>query len=355
MTENDKPKLDTAQRAKRILQSKRRQKERTELPWNLIIQMFLHLLIWMIAATSWVLTESTLPFILAAIASLVLLFRRKLAKGLTRVRTVSLPRPRAPRLPFRISKIDWVLWPIALTVWALTAENAVLVWAVILRVGWWILKNGGKITLQKAWEERVPDAVRESIASSSNTGCVIFLVKILGMLIVAIAALFIHPILSIAVVIMGILWLRKPTPPKIEEDGTLVFPTPFLFALIHPMAFFQPQNEIGPEGVRVGFFRFGLDRRKNFPPEAISTIDVTDSLPGWLFGGIWIEIQYKPLETAKKVEPQVFITTRWDSPEKIEKQLRGVYKKPKAKETIEMHVHLDQQGNVSAEGEKKGG
>src|SRR3989338_586481 len=283
MTENDKPKLDTAQRAKRILQSKRRQKERTELPWNLIIQMFLHLLIWMIAATSWVLTESTLPFILAAIASLVLLFRRKLAKGLTRVRTVSLPRPRAPRLPFRISKIDWVLWPIALTVWALTAENAVLVWAVILRVGWWILKNGGKITLQKAWEERVPDAVRESIASSSNTGCVIFLVKILGMLIVAIAALFIHPILSIAVVIMGILWLRKPTPPKIEEDGTLVFPTPFLFALIHPMAFFQPQNEIGPEGVRVGFFRFGLDRRKNFPPEAISTIDVTDSLPGWLF------------------------------------------------------------------------
>lgn len=70
------------------------------------------------------------------------------------------------------------------------------------------------------------------------------LLKWLGKLIIVVIAILvfgnIFPILGIVFLIVGWIWLRKPNPPLVKDEGIVVLPRPFLWALFgHPRYFLE--------------------------------------------------------------------------------------------------------------------
>jgi len=223
------------------------------------------------------------------------------------------------------SLLGWIdlIWLAAFLGWFFTAQAWPWYVAIIVRVWWWWTRQKGNNIL--------PVSVRQSMSSgdggnAGNSG-LLFAVKFIVAIAVIVALAAVAAISLLVTIPAAIVWLRKPAKPVKESDGTLRLPIPWLFSFIppKPRAWIQSENEIGSDGVRIGV-KFFIDKRCNFPATSVATVNVTDTLLGWLTGGTSVQVMFKQMETAEKTKDVTCITTRWAGPEQMEQELRAALK-----------------------------
>lgn len=212
--------------------------------------------------------------------------------------------------------IDWLIWPLAFIIWLFVEASWPWIIAIGVRAWIWYTKERGKDKLVSVYHKKIPASVRANMGSSISNSAGIWFFEFFVLLIVVLNLFQVSGLIGFAGLIGAIILLRKPGQPQVLANGTLILPRPFLNIILgYPIGLFHGANEVGKNGVRLGFRFLISDNRTNIVGKS-ATFDVNSTVMQWLMGSASLTVK-DAKNNAKTVK-----VARWAEPAEMENLLR---------------------------------
>ena len=277
----------------------------------------------------WFLTDSLLPIVMGVLIRISYALWNHFHKR-SAGKTTKKELPKFKGLPKIQSKIKLhpidAIWLLALLMWFFTAKTWPWLMAILFRLIYWWTKQDGKNILVSWWSKKVPEKVRGELSSNLGGGFFGFVLKMIATLIGSFILFQFFGFFALVLgVITGTVFLRKSANPR-YQGSTMYLPKPWLRIILgRPLLVFD-KNSISPTGVRLGFQLFSFDKRSNFSPSQVASINVDDTLFDFICGAALLTVS----DTGGKEFSTV--VARWADTKQMEEEMKSAFSRSSKKE-----------------------
>ena len=276
----------------------------------------------------WFLTNSIFPLVLGVLIRIsYALWNRFHKQGIRSTRKEAPEFKGLPKIKskIKIHPID-AIWILALLMWFFTAKAWPWFVAILFRLIYWWIRQDGKNVLVNWWSQKVPEKVRGELSSNLGGGFFGFVLKMIATLIGSFILFQFFGFFALVLgVITGTVFLRKSAQPRYQAS-TMYLPKPWLRIILgRPLLVFD-KNSISPSGVRLGFQLFTFDKRSNFSPTQVASINVDDTLLNFICGAALLTVS----DTGGKEFSTV--VARWADTKQMEEEMKSAFSRSGKKE-----------------------